>query len=345
MEFENEATASLPAQQVVVTDTLDSSNLDLSTFSLGPIGFGSYTLTPPSGAQQFSGGIDLRPDLNLIVKVDAGLNISTGVVTWRFTSLDPDTEQLTTDPAAGFLPPNTTPPQGEGRMLYSIHLKAGIASGTVVCNQATVVFDANSPIDTQNWCNTVDDTAPSSSVTQLPPSEANASFPLQWSGIDAGSGVNDYTIYVSDNGGPWVAWLSNTTLTTSNYAGTIGHTYAFYSIARDMAGNVEGSKTVADTATTVSNGGPACATDVTADFKIVRGGYRYNNATKRFQQVVTITRTAAGSLAGPFALTSQALDAGATLYSPSGTTSCIAPGSSYLILNPERTGTQARRSP
>ena len=334
VEFENEATASLPAQQVVVTDTLDSSNLDLSTFSLGPMGFGNYTLTPPSGAQQFSGGLDLRPNVNLIVKVDAGLNVSTGVVTWHFTSLDPDTEQVTTDPAAGFLPPNVTPPQGQGRMLYSIHPKAGIASGTVVCNQATVVFDSNAPINTQNWCNTVDDIAPSSSVTNLPATETNASFPVQWSGTDTGSGINNYTIYVSDNGGAYVAWLSNTTLTQSTYAGTLGHSYGFYSIAQDMVGNVEGPKNSSDTATTVSTGGPVCATDVSAQFNIVRGGYRYNNATKRFQQAITITRTAAGSLAGPFALALQALDADATLYSPSGTTSCIAPGSSYLVLNP-----------
>ncbi|HEX5229015.1 MAG TPA: right-handed parallel beta-helix repeat-containing protein [Bryobacteraceae bacterium] len=334
VEFENEATASLPAQQVVVTDTLDSSNLDLSTFSLGPIGFGSYTLTPPSGAQQFTGGVDLRPDVNLIVKVDAGLNVSTGVVTWHFTSLDPDTEQITTDPAAGFLPPNVTPPQGQGRMLYSIHPKAGIASGTMVCNQASVVFDTNAPINTQNWCNTVDDTAPSSSVTKLPVSESNATFPVQWSGIDTGSGVNTYTIYVSDNGTAWTAWLSNTTLTTSNYAGTVGHTYAFYSIATDMVGNMEGPKNTADTSTIVGSGGPPCATDVTKQFNIVRGGYRYNNATKRFQQVITITRTATGSLAGPFAFVLQALDADATLYNPAGTTSCIVPGSSYMILNP-----------
>ncbi len=66
----------------------------------------------------------------------------------------------------------------------------------------------------------------------------------------------------------------------------------------------------------------------------MRGGYRYNNATKRFQQSVTITRTAAGSLAGPFAFAVTALDADATLYNPSGGTSCIAPGSSYVVLNP-----------
>ncbi len=182
VEFENEPTASLPAQRVLVTDKLDTVNLDLRTFSLGPITFGSYTLTPPAGAQHFSGGLDLRPDQNLIVKVDASLDIATGAVTWRFSTLDPNTEQVTTDPAAGFLPPDTAPPQGEGKLLYSIHPKLNIASGATVCNQATVVFDANAPIDTQNWCNMIDDIAPVSSVTKLPSTQANATFPVQWSG-------------------------------------------------------------------------------------------------------------------------------------------------------------------
>jgi hypothetical protein len=79
---------------------------------------------------------------------------------------------------------------------------------------------------------------------------------------------------------------------------------------------------------------PACASDVTTQFNIVRGGYRYNSATQRFQQVVTITRTAGGSLAGPFALAVEGLSSNATLYGAAGTTTCVAPGSPYIVLNP-----------
>jgi hypothetical protein len=35
----------------------------------------------------------------------------TGLVIWRSTSLDAITEQLTSDPLAGFVPPDVTPPQ------------------------------------------------------------------------------------------------------------------------------------------------------------------------------------------------------------------------------------------
>lgn len=79
---------------------------------------------------------------------------------------------------------------------------------------------------------------------------------------------------------------------------------------------------------------PACAIDASTQFNIVRGGYRYDYTTQRFTQTVTITRTASGPLAGPFALAVESLSANATLYGAAGTTTCIAPGSPYVVLNP-----------
>ncbi len=300
----------------------------------GAITFGQYQIVPAPGSQQFSTGLDLRPDINLAVKVAGNLNLATGVVTWKFTSLDPATLQPTTDPTAGFLPPDVTPPQGIGTLLYTVSPKLPLADGTTVCNQAVVRFDVNAPISTQNFCNTVDSTAPSSRVSALPSPESAPSFTVQWSGTDAGSGIADFTIYVSDNGGPFTAWLTNTALTQSVFTGTTGRRYGFYSIARDGVFNVEGSKSVADATTMIGSGSPACASDVSSQFTITQGGYRFNAATQRFVQVVTITRNAAGSLAGPFALAIKGLSATASLYNPAGTTSCIAPGSSYLLLNP-----------
>jgi CSLREA domain-containing protein len=331
VEFQNKPTASLPAQVVVVTDQLDGSQLDLSTFSFGPITFGNYLITPPPGTQQFSGGLDLRPANNVAVTVDASLNKATGLVTWSFATLDPISLQPTSDPAAGFLPPDVTAPQGEGRLLYTIQPRSTVATGSTICNQATVIFDTNAPISTANWCNTIDTVAPTSHVAALPPSTTNANFTVQWTGSDATSGVRSYTIYVSDNGGPFTAWLTDTTLSQSTYAGLTGHTYGFYSIATDNSLNAEATKNAAEASSTVN--GAACATDVTAQFTVVQGGYRYNNATQRFVQVLTITNATNSTLTGPFALATESLSANASLYSPSGTTSCIAAGSAYQVLN------------
>src|SRR5262249_51197727 len=38
-----------------------------------------------------------------------------------------------------------------------------------------------------------------------------------------------------------------------SFTGQLGHTYAFYSIARDLVGNVEGSKSTAEATTTVNS--------------------------------------------------------------------------------------------
>src|SRR5579871_5204169 len=46
VSFENEPTASAPAQQVVVTDHLDPTTVDLTSFSFGPIAFGDGGYPP-----------------------------------------------------------------------------------------------------------------------------------------------------------------------------------------------------------------------------------------------------------------------------------------------------------
>ncbi len=330
--FENQATATAPAQQVTITDQLDAANLDLTTFSLGPISFGSYTLVPPSGQTQYVGGLDLRPAQNVEVKVQASLNKSTGVATWIFQSIDPDTGQLTTDPTAGFLPPDVNPPAGMGAVVYSVQPKSAITTGTTTCNEAQVVFDTNAALNTPTWCNTFDNSPPVSSVTALPPSESSASFTVQWSGTDVGAGVASYSIFASDNGGAFTAWQQNTTATSAAYTGQVGHTYGFYSIATDLVGNVEGPKTAAEATTTVAS---PCATDVSGSISVTRAGLVYNFGTQRFSQMVTLTNNSRSAIAGPVSLVLDGLSSNATLFNASGQTSCVAPlGSPYITAAP-----------
>jgi len=113
VHFENLSTATAPAQIVVVTDQLDAQRMDLATFQLGPITFGAVTLVPQPGAQTFMGGVDLSPDQDLQVVVTAALDKSTGLVTWRFTSIDPSSGQLTDDPDADSCPQTSTRPRAK----------------------------------------------------------------------------------------------------------------------------------------------------------------------------------------------------------------------------------------
>jgi virginiamycin B lyase len=97
----------------------------------------------------------------------------------------------------------------------------------------------------------IDSSSPSGHVSALPAIAATPSFTVQWSGSDAVSGIAAFTIYVSDNGGPFAPWLSGTTATQATYSGVAGHSYGFYSIATDIAGNREFAKTAAEAVTTV----------------------------------------------------------------------------------------------
>ncbi len=98
----------------------------------------------------------------------------------------------------------------------------------------------------------IDQTAPTSQVASLPATGSATTFTVQWTGTDAGSGVQDFTLYVSDNNGPFTAFVMNWPVTFVTFTGQAGHTYGFYSIARDLAGNVEGAKPVAEATTTVA---------------------------------------------------------------------------------------------
>ena len=252
VQFENEPTASAAARDISITDHLDLTKVDLSTFVLGPIGFGSTVVTPPPGQNQYTTTVDLRPANDLLVQINASLNVSTGLLTYTFTSLDPATGQPPTDPTAGFLPADTAPPAGEGFVFYTVAPLAGLASGTVITNQASVVFDANAPILTPVWSNTLDAEPPTSALAALPKKEHTSSIPLQLAGTDTGgSGIGAYNVYVSDNGGPFTLGLSNVPGPTATFKGATGHTYSFFSQAEDAVLNLETLKTAAEATTKV----------------------------------------------------------------------------------------------
>jgi hypothetical protein len=248
IEFENVASASAATQAVTVTDTLNT-NLDLATLTLGLITFPHKAISPPSIPLLFSSfttTVDLRPYTNLLVKITASLNPSTGVLTWTFQSLDPATNQPPTDPLAGFLPPGA-----EGSVFFTAMPKSTVTTGTVIQNTASIIFDVNAPISTPTWTNTIDNTKPTSHVNPLAATQTTVSFAVSWTGSDIGAGIQDYTVYSSDNGGPFTAWQQNVTGTSALFTGVAGHTYGFYTLSRDLVGNIEGAKSSAEAITRI----------------------------------------------------------------------------------------------
>lgn len=263
VDFENATKATAPAQQVNILDPLDT-NLDWSTFELGELGFGSFIINPPSGSQYFATNVTMSFEgYNLLVQIEAGIDLATGQVFADFDSVDADSD-LPPPVNIGFLPPEDGTGRGDGFMAYFIYAKPNLPEGTQITNIAYIQFDFNPVIatdqvdpedpskgtDTNKMAIvTIDDVAPTSHVSSLPAMEITPAFTVCWSGSDVGSGIVNYDIYVSSNSGPWTLWLQETTNTCESFTGQASNTYSFYSIARDGAGNVE-TKSAAAEATT-----------------------------------------------------------------------------------------------
>jgi hypothetical protein len=98
-----------------------------------------------------------------------------------------------------------------------------------------------------------DVTAPQSFVAQLPP-DSSARIPVNWSGQDnpGGSGISFFDVYVSIDNAPFILWQKETIDRTAEFQGAFGRTYAFYSVATDIAGNREAIHFTPDAQTTVT---------------------------------------------------------------------------------------------
>jgi len=261
-----------PAQEVRITDRLDEP-LDLSTFTFTSVGFGNHAPPIPPGTRALTADVNLRPDRNLVVQIRGSLDEATRTVTVTFRGIDPDTGQLHPD---GFLPPNENPPAGEGWVAFEVGLKADVPSGTRVRNRASIQFDVNDPMDTNEIVVTVDRLPPQSRVTGItgvPSFVSKQSFSVAEPGrcTDCGvqqqgnlevhfqasdevSGVDVVELWASeeraDSGGSRQVFIGDRayhlrgTLAGSaepkfRFRGKFGYHYRFYTVARDVAGNRE----------------------------------------------------------------------------------------------------------
>lgn len=202
--FENKKEATAPAWKVSIVDTL-SSVFDPETFEFGK--------TSHDG-----------PQYNW-VKTRTG-----NIIKWEIEGIE--------------LPPNVTPPEGEGWVSFTVNTKPNLASGTNIKNAATIVFDMNKPIRTNEYVNVLDFKSPTSTMKPLAASIKGSRLTVKWTSDDGsdGSGIESAAVYMSVDKGEYkfVGASKTDSLAVSILNGT--HSYSFYSIAKDNVGNVELSK-------------------------------------------------------------------------------------------------------
>ena len=129
IDFENASTASAPAQQVEITDQL-SSNVDWSSFRITEVGWGDNVIAVPPDSQHFQATVPMTYNGETFdVLVEIGINLTSGLITAQFLSIDPVTE-LPPDVLTGFLPPEDGTGRGMGHFTYTVMPKPGLPTGT-----------------------------------------------------------------------------------------------------------------------------------------------------------------------------------------------------------------------
>jgi len=254
VSFENLPEANLNAQTVTVIDTLKPQYFDVETFGFTSVTLGDKTFKLNAPAKSFIQDFDLVAKYGVNARVVANFDKTTGIAEWKIYSIDPATNQVTANALAGFLPPNKVAPEGEGFLSYQIAMKPDTKTGDNTQNKAYITFDFNPVIATNAWNNTLDDITPQSKMEKLPEFSTDTTFVIKWGGSDNLSGIRAYDIYYREDEGTFVQLLYNTKTTSVSFTGKNNHSYKFYAIAWDNAGNIETSKTVEEASITVRSG-------------------------------------------------------------------------------------------
>ena len=243
INFQNNAGSGSYVNQITIVTQLDPS-LDPTTFQLGSIKIGGITVNVPPGQASFSQDIDFTSTLGFVLRISAGIDLtqSPAAVKWVIQAIDPLTGEPLTDPTRGLLMPNDAQNDGAGYVSWSAELNPDVPTGTLVSENAVVLYDTQPPQRTETLTQAVDEVPPTTTLTATEIGTTN-DYNVTWSSADdpGGSGFNHVTLYVATNGGNYVIWQDQFTQASGSmvYMGSAGGTYQFLGLATDNAGNQE----------------------------------------------------------------------------------------------------------
>ena len=249
INFENDPEkANSPAQEVWVTDTLDLNVFEINSFEAGFLMIGGRLIETPFEQQNYEWSVDMRPEMDLITEVSLKLDKEQGIAQWHFKSIDPATGELPENLLSGFLPPDDENGAGQGSVMFTIQAKEGLADDATVANKASIVFDGNEAIITNEWVNKKDIVAPVSTML-TPVNTEDGLVELRWEGEDNpdGSGIYHYDVYRKREGDDHYSLIFSEMSETSAKLELEKYVnYSFYTLATDSAGNRETKVNVPD---------------------------------------------------------------------------------------------------
>lgn len=239
IEFENDSTfATAPAHSITITDILNPSQFDINEVHTSRISIGNQ-IYDIDKIGEFIKTVDLRPSIDALAEIRLSVNKSTGELKYSLISLDPITVAPTMDLYKGILPVNNANRDGEGFITFDVSLKNNIPDGTLINNEALIIFDSNTPINTPKWTNETDYVRPQSYMTGIDVINKNK-ITLKFEGVDTRSGIWKYDLYYQlGTNSDW--FLIKKDLTDNSYTLDVYDDidYGFCVVATDMAENTE----------------------------------------------------------------------------------------------------------
>lgn len=199
IEFENDPEfANAPASRIEVNQTVDGKMFDLSTFKPLSMKLGNKEVELPA-EHHFVKTVDMRPEIYAIAELTFDFDTTTGSAAWKLRSLDPLTMEDTKYMTDGILPVNDDSGKGCGYFTYAVDLKPRLADETEISAKASIVFDANEPIETPVWTNITDYTRPEARIVSKESADG-ITFDFVAEGSDSGSGIWLYDLYMRPGG-------------------------------------------------------------------------------------------------------------------------------------------------
>lgn len=245
--FENDPEfANAEATKVVIEHDFDV-DIDPSSFRVGNFNFANLNFEVEEGKSFYQKRLDVRDSLGVYVDATIGVNIQENKAFWIFEAIDPLTGLPPADPSLGMLPINDTiTRRGEGAVQFKVKPKRVSETYDTIFAKASIVFDNNPAIITNTEFNTIDDDSPITIMTDLPLYVDSTSVLINWNtAFDIGSGINTYSLFVSENGSDLELYKANLIDTFTWFKGVKGNTYCFSIKAKDNVGNIE-SKSIID---------------------------------------------------------------------------------------------------
>ncbi len=240
VRFENDPEFATAHARIVRIEHPFDQHIDPYSFRLSNFGFANMDFEVPTNSTFYAERLDVVDSLGVLVDVTAGIDLERNLAFWIFESVDPTTGLLPSDPFIGILPVNDTiSRKGEGYVTFTVVPDSEVQTRDSIVAVADIIFDFNEIISTPPYTNIIDAGLPSSTLLSANP--VGNEIVLEWSGEDdpLGSGIQDYSIYYSKDEQPFQLFRENLEETNISYFGEPGHTYSFFTRAKDNVGNQE----------------------------------------------------------------------------------------------------------